>query len=181
MEPANSVSAQKQVRQQLIAYLQPGTSRPNIQRSAARFELESPPVYETNSGSLGDWSDLHQQRQEATAGRRQMLEEIRTLLQAIQLGETDPEHLVDLIFCARHPEMLDQPLLAEHAELIDEWNNISARLVHPVLSEVGSAHPELAGSGLNESWSVRETPVREMQEVREALDPRARNQLVFGG
>jgi hypothetical protein len=155
MEPVNSVNAQRQDRQQQVAYPQPGASRPNIQRSAARFELERAAGYETNRGSLGDWSDLDEQRQEATtAGRRQMLEEIRTLLQALQLGEADPERLVDLIFYARHPEMLDQPLLAEHAELIDEWNNISARLVHPVLTEVGSMQPgDLAGTGLSEYWT----------------------------
>jgi hypothetical protein len=159
MEPVNSVNAQRQVRQQQIANLQSGTSRPNIQRSAARFELEHSGVYETNRESLGDWSDLDEQRQEATtAGRRQMLEEIRTLLQALQLGETDPERLVDLIFYARHPEMLDQPLLAEHAELIDEWNNISARLVHPVLAEVASVLPaDPGGPGFSEYW----TPVPE--------------------
>src|ERR1051325_9049201 len=41
------------------------------------------------------------------AARERTLEELRTLVRAVQLGETDPESLADLIFYARHPEIAD--------------------------------------------------------------------------
>lgn len=45
--------------------------------------------------------------------------------------------LTDLIFYARHPELLGESL-ANQPELLDEWNSISALLVHPTLNEVGN-------------------------------------------
>lgn len=69
--------------------------------------------------------------------RRQTFEELKTLVQAIQSGETDPFKLTDLIFYARHPELIGKSL-ANEKDLLDEWNSISALLVHPTLNEVGN-------------------------------------------
>ena len=68
--------------------------------------------------------------------RERTFEELKTLVQAIQEGVTDPWQLTDLIFYARHPEMRGVPLTHEHQALLDEWNQISALLVHPTLNEV---------------------------------------------
>ena len=80
--------------------------------------------------SGGLWSD--------ESSRKQTFEELKTLVQAIQTGETDPFKLTDLVFYARHPEMLGQKNLAGQQDLLDEWNSISALLVHPTLNEVGN-------------------------------------------
>src|SRR3712207_5731409 len=69
--------------------------------------------------------------------RERTFEELKTLVQAIQEGVTDPWQLTDLIFYARHPDMKGVPLTHEHQSLLDEWNQISALLVHPTLNEVG--------------------------------------------
>jgi hypothetical protein len=66
--------------------------------------------------------------------RERTLEELKTLIRAIQLGATDPWQLTDLIFYARHPEMKGTPLTDQ--TLLDEWNSISALLVHPTLNEI---------------------------------------------
>lgn len=79
------------------------------------------------SGNL--WSD--------DASREQTFEELKTLVRAIQTGETDAFKLTDLIFYARHPELVGKSL-ANQPELLDEWNSISALLVHPTLNEVGN-------------------------------------------
>lgn len=68
--------------------------------------------------------------------RERTIEELKTLVKAIQLGATDPWQLTDLIFYARHPEMKGVPLTADHQDLLDEWNSISALLVHPTLNEI---------------------------------------------
>jgi soluble lytic murein transglycosylase-like protein len=68
--------------------------------------------------------------------RERTLEELKTLVKAIQLGATDPWALTDLIFYARHPDMKGVPLTADHQELLDEWNSISALIVHPTLNEI---------------------------------------------
>jgi soluble lytic murein transglycosylase-like protein len=68
--------------------------------------------------------------------RERTLEELKSLVKAIQLGATDPWALTDMIFYARHPEMKGVPLTAEHQALLDEWNSISALLVHPTLNEI---------------------------------------------
>ena len=67
--------------------------------------------------------------------RERTVEELKTLVEAIQSGVTDPWQLTDLIFYARHPEMKGQPLTDQG--LLDEWNQISALLVHPAINEVG--------------------------------------------
>lgn len=69
--------------------------------------------------------------------RQRTLEELKTLVQAIQSGVTDPWQLTDLIFYARHPDMIGQPLTKDQQPLLDEWNAISALLVHPAINEVG--------------------------------------------
>lgn len=76
------------------------------------------------------WSD--------EGSRQQTFEELKTLVQAVQTGETDPFKLTDLIFYARHPELAGQQSLAGRQDLLDEWNSISALLVHPTLNEVGN-------------------------------------------
>ncbi len=68
--------------------------------------------------------------------RERTVEELKTLMQAIQLGVTDEWQLTDLIFYARHPELKGTPLTAENKHLLDEWNSISALLVHPTLNEI---------------------------------------------
>ncbi len=68
--------------------------------------------------------------------RQRTVEELKAVIQAIQLGVTDPWQLTDLIFYARHPEMKGNPMTAEHRDLLDEWNSISALLVHPTLNEI---------------------------------------------
>lgn len=69
--------------------------------------------------------------------RKRTIEELKTIVQAIQEGVTDPWALTDLIFYARHPEMKGVPLTHEYQDLLDEWNSISAFLVHPTLNEIG--------------------------------------------
>ena len=69
--------------------------------------------------------------------RQQAREELQILVRAIQTGITDAWQLTDLIFYARHPQMVGVPLTGEHQELLDEWNAISALMVHPTLNEVG--------------------------------------------
>lgn len=68
--------------------------------------------------------------------RERTVEELKTLVKAIQLGANDPWQLTDLIFYARHPELKGVPLTTEHQNLLDEWNSISALLVHPTLNEI---------------------------------------------
>ena len=67
--------------------------------------------------------------------RERTLEELKTLVEAIQSGVTDAWQLTDLIFYARHPDLKGQPLTDQ--ALLDEWNQISALLVHPAINEVG--------------------------------------------
>lgn len=69
------------------------------------------------------------------ASKKQTFEELKTLVQAIQSGETDAFRLTDLIFYARHPETVGKSL-ANEPQLLDEWNSISAMLVHPTLNEI---------------------------------------------
>lgn len=90
------------------------------------------------------WSD--------DVSRQQTFEELKTLVQAIQSGETDPFKLTDLIFFARHPELVGKSL-ANQQEMLDEWNSISALLVHPTLNEVSDIlganvqNAEIKGAG----------------------------------
>ena len=82
--------------------------------------------------------------------RRQTLAELKTLVRAIEAGVTDAWQLTDLIFYARHPEMFGTPLTGEHAALLDEWNDISALLVHPTINEISDyLGANLAGGELS--------------------------------
>lgn len=79
--------------------------------------------------------------------KQRTIAELRTLVRALQAGLSDPFQLTDIIFYARHPELVGTPLT--DPTLTDEWNSISALMVHPVLNEVGNllgadmANPEL--------------------------------------
>lgn len=68
--------------------------------------------------------------------RERTVEELKTIVKAVQLGATDAWQLTDLIFYARHPDLKGVPLTADHQDLLDEWNSVSALLVHPTLNEI---------------------------------------------
>ncbi|NNE65476.1 MAG: transglycosylase SLT domain-containing protein [Pyrinomonadaceae bacterium] len=68
--------------------------------------------------------------------RERTLDELRTIIRAIQLGVTDDWELTDLVFYARHPELKGKPLTSDKKHLLDEWNSISALMVHPTLNEI---------------------------------------------
>lgn len=68
--------------------------------------------------------------------RERTVEELKTIIQAIQLGVSDEWQLTDLIFYARHPELKGIPLTSDHQDMLDEWNSISALLVHPTINEI---------------------------------------------
>jgi soluble lytic murein transglycosylase-like protein len=70
--------------------------------------------------------------------RQRTIEELKTLVKAVSAGIKDPWALTDLIFYSRHPEMKGVAMTSEHADLLDEWNTISALLVHPTLNEIGN-------------------------------------------
>lgn len=96
-------------------------------RSRVESSYEAPPNRQKESRpDIGDEQWL----------RQRTVEELKALIQAIQIGVTDPWQLTDLIFYARHPEMKGKPMTAEHRDLLDEWNSISALLVHPTLNEI---------------------------------------------
>ncbi len=92
--------------------------------------------------------------------RERTLEELKTIVRAIQAGVTDSWQLTDLIFYARHPEMVGVPLTKDHQESLDEWNSISALLVHPALNEAG----DLIGA------NVMAGEVRGIEAVSAAFD-----------
>ena len=103
--------------------------------SAANFDNSL-----SHNGILAGRDDS-EKRPEASwpeTARRRTIEELRTLLRAIQSGITDQFQLTDLIFYARHPELVGVPLTKDQQLLLDEWNAISALLVHPTLNEVGN-------------------------------------------
>ena len=96
-------------------------------RSRVENRYEAPPSpQDDRRPDLGDEQWL----------RQRTVEELKAVIQAIQIGVTDPWQLTDLIFYARHPEMKGKPMTGEHRDLLDEWNSISALLVHPTLNEI---------------------------------------------
>lgn len=107
-------------------------------RSQKPFELRQTdfPVERRENFTQDSSNDSRPALTEENWLRERTLEELKTLVKAIQLGATDPWQLTDLIFYARHPEMKGVPLTSEHQELLDEWNSISALLVHPTLNEI---------------------------------------------
>jgi soluble lytic murein transglycosylase-like protein len=107
-------------------------------RSQKSFEIGKRdfPVARREDYSKNETDDFRPALTEENWLRERTLEELKTLVKAVQLGATDPWALTDMIFYARHPEMKGMPLTAEHQELLDEWNSISALLVHPTLNEI---------------------------------------------
>jgi len=87
--------------------------------------------------------------------RKRTIEELKTLIEAIQIGETDAWTLTDLIFYARHPEMKGVPLTNQYQDLLDEWNSISALLVHPTINEIGDfLGSNVSDGGLKEVGNI---------------------------
>ncbi len=107
-------------------------------RNQKAFEIgkPTPPVSRREDYSNAETEDFRPALTEENWLRERTMEELKTLVKAIQLGATDPWALTDMIFYARHPEMKGVPLTAEHQALLDEWNSISALLVHPTLNEI---------------------------------------------
>jgi len=107
-------------------------------RGGRRFELREKTDYADRRGNFAE------DRQDGTNPsltdenwlRERTVEELKTIVKAVQLGATDPWQLTDLIFYARHPDMKGVPLTADHQDLLDEWNSVSALLVHPTLNEI---------------------------------------------
>lgn len=116
------------------------TSRTGAARGGKVFDLRSRDEQETLPvARRQDHSreNLQQNAKDDSWLRKRTVEELRTLVQAIQEGVSDPWALTDLIFYARHPEMKGVPLTHEYQDLLDEWNSVSAFLVHPTLNEIG--------------------------------------------
>lgn len=116
---------------------------PNRANAAAAFDKRLNETRSAKSKAEGERTALARrdantnlQQSDAEILRQRTLEELKTLVQAIQTGVTDSWELTDLIFFARHPEMQGEPLTHEHQALLDEWNDISALLVHPTINEV---------------------------------------------
>jgi len=99
--------------------------------------------------------------------RRRTVEELRTLLRAIQAGVTDQFQLTDLIFYARHPDLMGVPPAKYQQFFLDEWNAISALLVHPTLNELGN----IFGANLLDG------EVRGAQDIQSAFDRAAESPL----
>ena len=106
----------------------------------------------------------------AETARRRTVEELRTLVRAIQSGVTDQFQLTDLIFYARHPDLIGVPLTKDQQALLDEWNAISALLVHPTLNEVGN----ILGA------NVMGGEFRGAQEIQSAFERAAQSPLNLG-
>lgn len=108
----------------------------NRTRSQKSFELREKDSYNSKREDYVDAEKpaLRPSAEDEKFLRERTLEELKTIIQAIQLGATDPWQLTDLIFYARHPEMKGSPLTDQN--LLDEWNSISALLVHPTINEI---------------------------------------------
>jgi Transglycosylase SLT domain len=70
--------------------------------------------------------------------KQRTIEELKAIVKAVQVGVKDPWQLTDLVFYARHPELKGVPMTSDNQDLLDEWNTISALLVHPTLNEIGN-------------------------------------------
>lgn len=103
--------------------------RQNALRTFAGLNKAAKDVRGKQETTRNLWSD--------ETSHQQTFEELKTLVRAVQTGETDPFKLTDLIFYARHPEMVGKSL-ANEPDLLNEWNSISALLVHPTLNEVSN-------------------------------------------
>ena len=94
----------------------------------------TPDSGDRNKPTIAGYADS--ENQEHAWVRERTIDELKTIIRAIQLGVTDDWELTDLIFYARHPELKGTPLTAENQHLLDEWNSISALLVHPTINEI---------------------------------------------
>lgn len=106
-------------------------------KSDKAFELRRKDEQSANVSSLKAEQENKHLLDEDSWLRKRTIEELKTVVKAIQEGITDPWALTDLIFYARHPEMKGKPLTTEYQDLLDEWNSVSAFLVHPTLNEIG--------------------------------------------
>src|SRR6266850_4559258 len=81
---------------------QPGAAT-NFDNSLEVFHVghDSSQPIESREPTNGFWTE---------AARRRTVEELRTLVRAIQSGVTDQFQLTDLIFYARHPDLIGVPL-----------------------------------------------------------------------
>jgi hypothetical protein len=125
-ETAGNSDAGRPLRQRETDFEQGLANDAALVRKEEKLPLDSGP----------DWKRQPHAAADETWLRQRTLEELKTLVQAIQSGVTDPWQLTDLIFYARHPEMVGVPLTKENQAMLDEWNSISALLVHPALNEV---------------------------------------------
>ena len=141
-------------------------------RSQKAFEIgkPTPPVSRREDYSNAETEDFRPALTEENWLRERTMEELKTLVKAIQLGATDPWALTDMIFYARHPEMKGVPLTAEHQALLDEWNSISALLVHPTLNEIKDVIGADELNGL----------VNDKQDLSEAINNASRVQINAG-
>src|SRR5262245_57722320 len=69
--------------------------------------------------------------------RLRLLEEFRTLFQAVRLGIQDQKTLTDLIFFVRHPELSANETFVNR-ELSNERESIMQLMVLPVLNEAAT-------------------------------------------
>lgn len=111
-------------------------SRVRNQRNFDVSERAALPVERRQPGNDEFAGQLRPKLSDEEWVRARTLEELKTIVRAVQLGETDAWKLTDLIFYARHPELKDVALTADQQDLLDEWNSISALLVHPTLNEI---------------------------------------------
>lgn len=137
------------------------TARSNRAAPPAQFErsLSRYNAVGEQSKSYDDPRQRSEQQELAEAARQRTIEELRAIVKAVQYGETDPEQLTDLIFYARHPELLGLPLTEQ--DWLDEWNCISALLVHPALGELGDfLGADFLGSDISSSDTNGASAVR---------------------
>ncbi len=145
------------------------TSRTRNQRSFEVGKTQFPVERQANY-SKNETEDFRPALTDENWLRERTLEELKTLVRAIQMGATDPWQLTDLIFYARHPEMKGVPLTSENQELLDEWNSISALLVHPTLNEIKDVIGADELNGL----------VNDKQDLSDAINNASRVQINAG-
>ncbi|QUV83224.1 lytic transglycosylase domain-containing protein [Chloracidobacterium sp. D] len=120
----------------------------NIQRTdLARIRpdafLRQPAAATRATGKTAFETRLEQALGNDPETQRRTREELKTIVLAVQAGFTDPWQLTDLIFQARHPELIGADL-SQSPELLDEWNDISARLVQPMLNDLAALQSSAA-------------------------------------
>lgn len=121
-----------------IAPLTPRRDEKTLGTRGKSFELREKTISaERRDGYPEHWHDeANPSLTDENWLRERTIEELKTIVKAVQLGATDAWQLTDLIFYARHPDMKGVPLTADHQDLLDEWNSVSALLVHPTLNEI---------------------------------------------